>query len=65
MEKTARTALKEVREAIGGYRSQGLVAEVEMARNTLQTAGVALACEEIEGCDAREIVALITVAGQA
>lgn len=45
VEKTARTALKEVREAIGGYRSQGLAAEVEMARNTLQTAGVALACE--------------------
>jgi len=45
VEKTARTALKEVREAIGGYRSQGLAAEVELARNTLQTAGVALACE--------------------
>jgi two-component system, NarL family, sensor histidine kinase DesK len=45
VEKTARMALKEVREAIGGYRSQGLAAEVEMARNTLQTAGVALACE--------------------
>ena len=45
VERTARTALKEVREAIGGYRSQGLAAEVEMARNTLQTAGVALACE--------------------
>jgi two-component system, NarL family, sensor histidine kinase DesK len=45
VEKTARTALKEVREAIGGYRSQGLAAEVEMARNTLQTAGVAMACE--------------------
>ena len=45
VEKTARTALKEVREAIGGYRSQGLAAEVEMARNTLQSAGVALACE--------------------
>ena len=27
--------------------------------------GVALACEEIEGCDGREIVALITVARQA
>ena len=45
VEKTARSALKEVREAIGGYRSQGLAAEVEMARNTLQTAGVAMACE--------------------
>ncbi|MGD0445904.1 MAG: sensor histidine kinase [Edaphobacter sp.] len=45
VEKTARTALSEVREAIGGYRSQGLSAEMELARNTLQSAGVTLACE--------------------
>jgi two-component system sensor histidine kinase DesK len=45
VEKTARTALSEVRQAIGGYRSQGLPAEMELARNTLQAAGVALACE--------------------
>jgi two-component system sensor histidine kinase DesK len=45
VEKTARTALSEVREAIGGYRSQGLPAEMELARNTLQSAGVTLACE--------------------
>lgn len=45
VEKTARTALSEVRAAIGGYRSQGLPAEMELARNTLQSAGVALACE--------------------
>jgi two-component system, NarL family, sensor histidine kinase DesK len=45
VEKTARTALSEVREAIGGYRSQGLPAEMELARNTLQSAGVMLACE--------------------
>ncbi len=45
VEKTARTALSEVREAIGGYRSQGLPAEMELARNTLQSAGVVLACE--------------------
>jgi two-component system, NarL family, sensor histidine kinase DesK len=45
VEKTARTALSEVREAIGGYRSQGLPAEMELARSTLQAAGVALACE--------------------
>jgi two-component system sensor histidine kinase DesK len=45
VEKTARTALSEVRAAIGGYRSQGLPAEMELARNTLQAAGVALACE--------------------
>jgi two-component system sensor histidine kinase DesK len=45
VERTARTALSEVRQAIGGYRSQGLPAEMELARNTLQSAGVALACE--------------------
>jgi len=45
VEKTARTALSEVREAIGGYRSQGLPAEMELARKTLQAAGVSLACE--------------------
>jgi two-component system sensor histidine kinase DesK len=45
VEKTARTALSEVREAIGGYRSQGLPAEMELARSTLQAAGVTLSCE--------------------
>jgi two-component system, NarL family, sensor histidine kinase DesK len=45
VERTARTALSEVREAIGGYRSRGLTAEMEQARKTLQSAGVALSCE--------------------
>ena len=45
VERTARTALAEVREAIGGYRSKGLTAEVEQARLTLDAAGVALECE--------------------
>lgn len=45
VERTARTALAEVREAIGGYRSKGLNAEVEQARLTLQAAGVTLRCE--------------------
>jgi two-component system sensor histidine kinase DesK len=45
VERTARTALAEVREAIGGYRAQGLRAEVEQARRTLDAAGVALVCE--------------------
>jgi two-component system sensor histidine kinase DesK len=45
VETTARTALAEVREAIGGYRAKGLAAELEQARNTLNAAGVALACE--------------------
>ncbi len=45
IETTARTALSEVRETIGGYRSQGLPAEMERARKTLEAAGVALSCE--------------------
>jgi len=45
VERTARTALAEVREAIGGYRTKGLSAEVEQARLTLGAAGVALTCE--------------------
>lgn len=42
VERTARTALAEVREAIGGYRSRGLAAEIEAARKTLAAAGVEL-----------------------
>ena len=45
VERTARTALSEVRVAIGGYRAQGLAAEMELARNTLNAADVALSCE--------------------
>jgi two-component system sensor histidine kinase DesK len=44
VERTARTALAEVREAIGGYRSKGLSAELQQARLTLESAGVALDC---------------------
>jgi len=47
VEKTARTALAEVREAIGGYRAKGLRAEVDQARMTLDAAGVALRCETL------------------
>lgn len=42
VETTARTALAEVREAIGGYRAQGLAAELAHARHTLDAAGVTL-----------------------
>jgi two-component system sensor histidine kinase DesK len=42
VERIARTALAEVREAIGGYRSRGLFAEIEAARLTLDAAGVTL-----------------------
>jgi len=42
VERIARTALAEVREAIGGYRSRGLASEIEAARRTLDAAGVTL-----------------------
>lgn len=42
VESTARAALAEIREAIGGYRSRGLAAEIDAARRTLEAAGVAL-----------------------
>lgn len=45
VESTARTALAEVREAIGGYRSKGLRAELDQARMTLDAAGVSLVCD--------------------
>jgi two-component system sensor histidine kinase DesK len=45
VERTARTALAEVREAIGGYRARGLAAEIEAARITLDAAGVILLAE--------------------
>ena len=45
VERTARTALAEVREAIGGYRAKGIAAELDGARLTLQAAGVILHCD--------------------
>ena len=45
VETTARTALAEVREAIGGYRAKGLAAELAMAKRTLDAAGVSLVYE--------------------
>jgi two-component system sensor histidine kinase DesK len=45
VERTARTALAEVREAIGGYRARGLAAEIENARRALDAAGVALVAD--------------------
>ena len=48
VERTARTALTEVREAIGGYRAMGLNAELSMARRALDAAGVSLMLEEID-----------------
>jgi len=40
VEQTARQALSEVRQAIGGYRSKGLTAEIRDAKSTLETAGL-------------------------
>jgi two-component system sensor histidine kinase DesK len=44
VEQIARKALMEVREAIRGYRSEGLVAEIARAQKTLDAAGVTLEC---------------------
>ena len=45
VEQIARKALADVREAITGYRSGGLAAEIARAKSTLDTAGVALECD--------------------
>lgn len=45
VEQVSRKALSEVREAIRGYRSEGLAAEIERAHRTLDAAGVTLMCE--------------------
>jgi len=45
VERIAREALAEVRAAVIGYRSGGLQAELQHARNALASAGAAFACE--------------------
>lgn len=45
VERTARSALAEVRETIGGYRARGLAAEMEAAQKVLSAAGVELYVE--------------------
>jgi two-component system sensor histidine kinase DesK len=45
VEQIARKALGEVREAIRGYRTEGLAAEIDRARKILDAAGVTLECE--------------------
>jgi two-component system, NarL family, sensor histidine kinase DesK len=45
VEETSRQALSEVRDAIRGYRAQGLVAELAQAKSTLETAGVTVQCD--------------------
>jgi len=44
VEQIARQALAEVREAIRGYRTEGLAVEIARARRTLDAAGVSLDC---------------------
>jgi two-component system, NarL family, sensor histidine kinase DesK len=45
VEQIARQALAEVREAIRGYRAEGMAAEIARARRTLEAAGVTLDCQ--------------------
>jgi two-component system sensor histidine kinase DesK len=46
VEQIARQALTEVREAIRGYRTDGIAAEIARARRTLEAAGVRLECQQ-------------------
>ena len=48
VEQTSRAALADVREAISGYRGQGLAAELIRARQTLETAGITVDCAASE-----------------
>jgi two-component system sensor histidine kinase DesK len=45
VEEISRQSLSDVRDAIRGYRSKGLVAELAQAKCTLETAGVAVRCD--------------------
>jgi two-component system, NarL family, sensor histidine kinase DesK len=45
VERISRQALSEVRDAIRGYRAQGLVAELAQAKCTLETAGLIVQCD--------------------
>jgi two-component system sensor histidine kinase DesK len=45
VEQISRKALSDVRDAIRGYRSQGLAAELAQAKTTLETAGLTVQCD--------------------
>jgi two-component system, NarL family, sensor histidine kinase DesK len=45
VEEISRQALSDVRDAIRGYRSKGLLAEIAQAKCTLETAGVTVRCD--------------------
>lgn len=62
VERISREALREVREAIVGYRQGDLQSELERARSTLQTAGLQVEqhCETVEIPSAHErVIALV------
>ena len=48
VENTSRAALADVREAISGYRGEGLAAELVRARKTLETAGISVDSDVVE-----------------
>lgn len=52
VERTARSALKEIRAAIVGYRTHGLATEIESARCVLKAAGIVLEAEGLPLQDA-------------
>lgn len=45
VEEISRKALSDVRDAIRGYRSEGLLAELARAKSTLETAGLRVQCD--------------------
>jgi two-component system sensor histidine kinase DesK len=45
VEEISRQALSDVRDAIRGYRTKGLVAELSQAKSTLETAGLTVQCD--------------------
>jgi two-component system, NarL family, sensor histidine kinase DesK len=45
VEEISRQALSDVRDAIRGYRTKGLAAELAQAKSTLETAGVSVQCD--------------------
>lgn len=45
VEQISRQALTDVRDAIRGYRAQGLAAELAQAKSTLETAGLTVQCD--------------------
>jgi two-component system, NarL family, sensor histidine kinase DesK len=45
VEEISRQALSDVRDAIRGYRSRGLAAELALAKTTLETAGLTVQCD--------------------